>query len=153
MERKKSLKPIDKKISNSINNNAKTETGSGNVIIEKLNRNSDMVIQTSNTTTRDSATNDQLNNSYTKQNLDDSFRKTFSKKEKIEIDCEPKLNKSVDNIEIPTKFQTIKTEDRLYEFMEVFEFLEDLSLAKYYKSFIDNGFDTLEKLKSNTIQY
>jgi len=95
------------------------------------------------------STNDQLNNSYSKQNLDDSyFRKSFVKNEKIEIDCEPKLNKSLDNIEIPIKLSKIKTEDKLYEFMEVFEFLEDLNLTKYYKSLIDNGFETIEDLKS-----
>lgn len=93
-------------------------------------------------------TNDQLNNSYTKQNLDDSyFRKTFVKNEKIEIDCETKLNKSLE-IEVPNKFSSIKSEEKLYEFMEVFEFLEDLNLSKYYKSFIDNGYDNIERLKS-----
>ena len=144
IERKKSLKPLDKKSSFAKIEKVVTEN-------EKENENDTNKEKQMSQTPKSqlSFTNDQLNNSFTKQNVDDSyFRKTFVKNEKIEINCEAATNKSQDNIEVPLKFIRVRDEAKLCEFMEVFEFLDDLNLTKHYKKFIDNGFETLEKLKS-----
>jgi len=94
--------------------------------------------------------------------LDDpKFRRSFIKKEKIEIDCSSSMNNSVmsksminfddDYAELESKqteekFNQMVRDQLFSEYFEVNEFLESLNLIKYNETFIKNGIVTLDKI-------
>ena len=93
------------------------------------------------------------------------FRKTFSKAEKILIDCEP-VNTSTSSImskslirfdldfdegrvkECESKFNNLVRGQLMQEYHQVSDFMESIGLSKYVDSFIQGGIDDIEKIKN-----
>jgi hypothetical protein len=100
-------------------------------------------------------------------NDEKQMRKTFTKIEKIEIDCESLnttsnnlMSKSMINFEEAYNEEEIKSSENKFnilvrnqinfEYHQVYDFLDALELEKHLDKLIQNGVDDLDKLKTRT---
>ncbi len=95
---------------------------------------------------------------------DKEFRKTFTKTQKIMIDCDP-VNTSTTSLmskslirfdldfdegkvqESESKFNNLVRGHIMQEYHQISDFLECLGLDKYVDTFISNGVDDVDKIK------
>lgn len=107
--------------------------------------------------------NTSINKSITSRFEDKDFRKTFTKTEKILIDCDPKQIMSKSLIKFDTNYdenEAMKSENRfnnlvrnqlLMEYHQVNDFLDSIGMVKYLDVFILNGFEDLDKIVESII--